>query len=67
MTKQPSKKQPGDTLIGFGVALAIIGALVFIVSAVNSGPGGIVIGLLALVFAFGFAVIGYLQRIAARR
>lgn len=67
MTKQPSKKLPGDTLIGFSAALAILGVLIFIISAINSGSGGIVIGLLALVLAFGLAVIGYLQRIAARR
>lgn len=65
--EKPNKKMPGDTLIGFGAAFAILGGLLFIVSAANGGAGGIVIGVLMLVVAFAFAVIGYLQRIAARK
>lgn len=64
--KTPSKKMPGDTLIGFGASIGILAVIVFAISAVNGGSAA-GIAILMLLLAFGLAVIGYLQRIAAKR
>lgn len=63
--EKTKKKLPGDTMIGFGITLAVIGVGLFVITAAGGGSGGF--GLMLLLVAFALTVIGYLQRIAARR
>lgn len=55
-------KKPGDTLIGLGAMLAIVGVIIFVIAAASggSGNGGLTLG--AIIVGLLLVIVGYLQR-----
>ncbi|MEO5317590.1 hypothetical protein PV761_03215 [Arthrobacter sp. CC3] len=60
MSKQT--KQPGDTLIGIGAMLAILGVVVFLFAVVSGGAGNAGLSFGMIVIGLLVAVVGYLQK-----
>lgn len=57
------KKQPGDTLMGFGAVIAVLA----IFGAANAGPGTATGPLLMIIIGLILVTLGYLRRRAFLR
>lgn len=60
MTQQT--KKPGDTLIGVGVMLAILGVVVFVLAVISGGAGNLGLTFGMVVVGLLLAILGYVKR-----
>lgn len=65
MTQQ-KQKRPGDTLIGLGAMLAIVGVLLFVMAVSSGGAGNPVLTFMMVVVGILLAILGYVKRGASR-
>lgn len=59
-------KKPGDTLIGLGAMLAVLGVIIFVIAVASGGTGnpGLMFGM--IVVGILLAILGYVKRGASR-
>lgn len=65
MTQQKQKK-PGDTLIGLGAMLAVVGVLLFVLAVASGGTGNPVLTFAMVVVGILLAILGYTKRGTSR-
>lgn len=59
-------KKPGDTLIGLGAMLAIIGVIIYVIALASGGPGNPFLMFALVVVGILLAILGYVKRGATR-
>jgi hypothetical protein len=55
-------KKPGDTLIGLGAMLALVGVIIFVIAVSSGGPGNPFLMFAMIVIGILLAILGYVKR-----
>jgi hypothetical protein len=59
-------KKPGDTLIGLGAMLAVIGVIIYVIALGSGGSGNPFLTFAMVVIGILLAILGYVKRGANR-